>query len=77
MSLQPLDGHREVAPRSKSNYNKRKIHAAKKPEVSPDVDVEDANGDDERNDEDQHGDEDDGSNEEEDCPSKFVDYKGY
>jgi hypothetical protein len=59
-----------VAPRSKSNYNKRKkqnIHAAKKPEVSPDVDVEDANGDDERNDE------DDGSNEEEDCP-KCVGY---
>jgi hypothetical protein len=75
LSFPPLDGHCEVAPRSKSKYNKRtkqKIHAAKKPEVSPDIDVEDANGDDERNDEDEHGDEDDGSNEEEDCPITSV-----
>jgi hypothetical protein len=73
LSLPPLDGHCEVAPRSKSNYNKgnkQKIHAAKK----PDVDAEDANGDDERNDEDEHGDENNGSNEEEDCP-KCVGYK--
>jgi hypothetical protein len=44
LSLPPLDGHGEVAPRSKSSNNnrkKQKIRAAEDPKVSPDVDEDD------------------------------------
>jgi hypothetical protein len=72
LSLPPLDGHGEVAPRSKSSKHGKypKIGAAEDPEVFPDVDVDDddAAGDDGRNDEDDNGDENNNGDKEEDYP---------